>query len=78
MEKKKYELEMERIKDWCVVILDFITVKNVNFKEFAEPTKDNLNRYTRVIIKGYIRDSNNHIMKLMRWQKLCLLLNIRN
>jgi hypothetical protein len=45
MEKKTYELEMEHIKDWCVVILDFITAKNANFKAFAEPTKDNLNKY---------------------------------
>nr|WP_199080616.1 hypothetical protein [Pedobacter sp. ASV19] len=45
MKNKNYESQMEHIKDWCVVILDFIVAKNINFKEFTEPTKDNLNKY---------------------------------
>ena len=69
MEKKTYELEMEHIKDWCVVVLDFITAKNANFKEFAEPTKDNLNKYyksnSQRLYKGF-QQSYNEINEMAK------------
>lgn len=39
-EKKDYTQEMEFIRDWCLVILDFLKEKDANFKEFAEITKN--------------------------------------
>ena len=38
---------MEHIKDWCISILDFVSIKNPAFRDFSEITKENLIRHYR-------------------------------
>lgn len=65
MKKKSHLLEMEHIKDRCVIILDFIAAKYPEFETFSKLTIENLeknyktsNRYLYEGFKQAFRDIN--------------------
>lgn len=78
-EKKGSVQELEFIRDWCLIVLDFLMVKDSNFKDFAEITKRTFANYAIVnnqkMLIGYrqgFRDINDFAkaLKLSEYQEL--------